>query len=144
MEGIAEKFPGALEEIKSALGEDTITLKKETILPICRYLKEKGYNFLSDLTGLDLGIEKEPRYQVVYHLYSIETAKRLRLKVNLSSQDPAVETVTVVWKTANWFEREAYDLLGITFTNHPDLTRILLPDGFDGHQLRKDYPVRGR
>jgi NADH-quinone oxidoreductase subunit C len=144
MEELKQKFPEAVEETKSHLGEDTITLKKEYILPVCKYLKSQGYNFLSDLTGLDLGVDKEPRFQVIYHLYSLTTHKRLRLKVNPPSKNPTVESVTPIWKTADWFEREAYDMFGITFTNHPNLTRILLPDNFEGCPLRKDYPLRGR
>jgi NADH-quinone oxidoreductase subunit C len=144
MEELKQKFPEAVEETKSHLGEDTITLKKEYILPVCKYLKSQGYNFLSDLTGLDLGVDKEPRFQVIYHLYSLTTHKRLRLKVTPPSKNPTVESVTPIWKTADWFEREAYDMFGITFTNHPNLTRILLPDNFEGCPLRKDYPLRGR
>jgi len=144
MEELKQKFPEAVEETKSHLGEDTITLKREYILPVCKYLKSQGYNFLSDLTGLDLGADKEPRFQVIYHLYSLTTHKRLRLKVTPPSQNPTVESVTPIWKTADWFEREAYDMFGITFTNHPNLTRILLPDNFEGCPLRKDYPLRGR
>jgi NADH-quinone oxidoreductase subunit C len=144
MEEIQQKFPQAVEETTSLLGEDTITLKREYILPVCKYLKEQGYNFLSDLTGVDLGVEKEPRFQVVYHLYSLDTHKRLRLKATLPSKNPTIESVTPIWKTANWFEREAYDLLGINFKNHPNLTRILTPDNFEGYPLRKDYPLRGR
>ena len=144
MEELKQKYPEAIEEIVTLLGEDTITLKKESILPICNHLKTQGYNFLSDLTGVDLGVDKNPRFQVIYHLYSISTHKRLRLKVNLPPDNPTVESVTLVWKTADWFEREAYDLFGITFLNHPNLTRILLPDQFEGYPLRKDYPLRGR
>ena len=144
MEEIKRKYPEAVEETKTHLGEDTITLKKEYILPVCQYLKSQGFNFLSDLTGVDLGVDKEPRFQVIYHLFSIGTQKRLRLKVNLPSGNPTIESVTPVWKTANWFEREAYDLFGINFKNHPNLTRILLPENFEGYPLRKDYPLRGR
>jgi NADH-quinone oxidoreductase subunit C len=144
MEELKQKFPEAIEETITHLGEDTITLKKEYILPISNHLKTQGYNFLSDLTGVDLGVDKNPRFQVIYHLYSISTHKRLRLKVNLPPDNPTVESVTPVWKTADWFEREAFDLFGITFINHPNLTRILLPDQFEGYPLRKDYPLRGR
>ncbi|MCX5884727.1 MAG: NADH-quinone oxidoreductase subunit C [Proteobacteria bacterium] len=126
------------------MGEDTITLKKEYILPICNHLKTQGYNFLSDLTGVDLGVDNNPRFQVISHLYSISTHKRLRLKVNLPPQNPTLASVTSIWKTADWFEREAYDMFGITFKNHPNLTRILLLDQFEGYPLRKDYPLRGR
>jgi NADH-quinone oxidoreductase subunit C len=144
MEELKQKYPEAIEETITHLGEDTITLKKEYILPICNHLKSQGYTFLSDLTGVDLGVDKNPRFQVIYHLYSISTHKRLRLKVNLPPENLTVNSVTPIWKTADWFEREAYDMFGITFTNHPNLTRILLPDNFEGCPLRKDYPLRGR
>ena len=144
MEELKQKYPEAIEEIITHLGEETITIKKEFILSLCQYLKAQGYTFLSDVTGVDLGTEKDPRFQVVYHLYSLNTHKRLRLKVNLPSDTPEIDSVTPVWKTADWFEREAYDMFGIVFKNHPNLTRILTPDGFEGYPLRKDYPLRGR
>jgi NADH-quinone oxidoreductase subunit C len=144
MEELREKFREAIEGVVIALGEETVTVKAGSIVPVCRYLKEEGYTYLSDVTGVDLGEKREPRFQVLYHLYSIESGRRIRLKVNLPGSDPEVESVTSVWKGANWFERAAYDLFGIEFPGHPDLTRILLPDDFEGYPLRKDYPVRGR
>ncbi len=98
---------------------------------------------LADLCGADLGPEEDPRFEVNYHLFSTKHYKRLRLKVLLSEDDPHVSTVTTVWKTANWHERETYDMFGVIFDGHPALTRILLPSDFDGHALRKDYPLRG-
>jgi NADH-quinone oxidoreductase subunit C len=98
---------------------------------------------LADLCGCDRGPEEDPRFEVNYHLFSTTHYHRLRLKVLLSEDDPNVETVTDLWKTADWHERETYDLLGIVFKGHPDLRRILLPSDFDGHALRKDYPLRG-
>ena len=97
MEELRQKFPEAIEEITTHLGEETITLKKEYILPACHYLKSQGYTFLSDLTGVDLGVDKNPRFQVVYHLYSLNTHKRLRLKINLPAENPTVESVTPTW-----------------------------------------------
>jgi NADH-quinone oxidoreductase subunit C len=144
MEELKQKYPEAIEEIVNILGEETITVKREKILPLSQHFKSQGYNFLSDVSGVDLGIEKNPRFQVIYHLTAVPSGKRLRLKVNLSPDNPTVESVTSVWKGANWFEREAYDMLGITFLHHPNLTRILTPDGFEGYPLRKDYPLRGR
>jgi len=127
-----------------ALGESTIIVPREFIVDVCSTLKH-GYQFnlLSDLCGADRGVEEDPRFEVNYHLTSIKTGKRLRLKVLLTEDDPHVNTVTDVWKTANWHERETYDLVGIIFDNHPDLRRILLPSDWDGHALRKDYPLRG-
>ncbi len=127
-----------------ALGETTIIVPREFIVEVCATLKH-GYQFnlLSDLCGADRGVEEDPRFEVNYHLTSIKTGKRLRVKVLLSEDEPHVNTVTDVWKTANWHERETYDLVGIIFDNHPDLRRILLPSDWDGHALRKDYPLRG-
>jgi NADH-quinone oxidoreductase subunit C len=98
---------------------------------------------LADLCGADRGPEEDPRFEVNYHLFSTTHYSRLRLKVMLSEDDPHVESVEPLWKTANWHERETYDLFGVIFDNHPDLRRILLPSEFDGHALRKDYPLRG-
>jgi NADH-quinone oxidoreductase subunit C len=141
MERLEYKFPKAVESMETRLGETTVVLKKEFLRPVCRYLKkEEGFDYLSDLTGLDLGILAEPRYAVVYHLYSLEDHRWLRLKVKTSD---AVDSVTSVWKGADWFEREVYDLLGIVFNRHPGLTRIYMPDDFVGHPLRKDFPLTG-
>jgi NADH-quinone oxidoreductase subunit C len=107
-------------------------------------LKTKyDFDMLADLCGADRGVEEDPRFEVNYHLLSTKHFNRLRLKVLLTENEPNVHTVTTVWKTANWHERETYDLVGIKFDNHPDLRRILLPSDFDGHALRKDYPLRG-
>jgi NADH-quinone oxidoreductase subunit C len=144
MEGLKERYPEAIEEEITRLGEETITVKKEMIVVLCQHLKSEGYNFLADLTGVDLGADKSPRFQVIYHLSTVPTGKRLRLKVNLPSDNPTTDSVTPLWKSANWFEREVYDLFGITFKNHPNLSRILTPEGFEGYPLRKDYPLRGR
>jgi len=139
LEQLKNKFPNAVESIETRLGETTVELKKEFLQPVCEYLKkEAGLDYLADLTGLDLGVEAGPRYAVVYHLYSMQGRQRLRLKVKTSD---AVDTVTSVWKGADWFEREVYDLLGIVFNHHPNLTRIYMPDDFVGHPLRKDFPL---
>jgi len=144
MEELREKFPEALEEHATHLGEETITVKKEYILSLCNYLKSQGYNFLSDISGVDLGVDKNPRFQVIYHITTVPAGKRLRVKVNLPPDNPSIDSVTTIWKSADWFEREVFDLFGVTFLNHPNLTRILTPDGFEGYPLRKDYPLRGR
>ncbi|MEO6392349.1 MAG: NADH-quinone oxidoreductase subunit C [Pyrinomonadaceae bacterium] len=133
-------------DTKQALGETTITVPRESIVEICTWLKTaSGFecNMLADLCGVDRGIEVEPRFEVNYHLFSTIHKHRVRLKVLLSDSDPQVETVTGVWRTANWHERETYDLMGIIFDGHPDLRRILMPDDETGHPLRKDYPLRG-
>jgi len=125
-------------------GEVTVTIPRESIVEVCSFLKnDNGFDMLADLCGCDRGPEDDPRFEVNYHLFSTIHYNRLRLKVVLSEEDPHVATVTTLWKTADWHERETYDLLGVIFDGHPDLRRILLPSDFDGHALRKDYPLRG-
>ena len=130
--------------VTEAFGEVTAIVPRESIVDVCWSLKSKhGFDMLIDLCGVDRGPEEEPRFEVNYHLFSTIHYSRLRLKVLLSEDDPKVPTVTTLWKTADWHERETYDLFGIIFDGHPDLRRILLPSDFDGHALRKDYPLRG-
>ena len=131
-------------DVKETFGEVTITVPRESIVDVCWVLKTKhDFNLLADVCGADRGPEEEPRFEVNYHLFSTKHFNRLRLKVLLSEDAPNVGTVVTVWKTANWHERETFDLFGIIFDGHPDLRRILLPSDFDGHALRKDYPLRG-
>ncbi len=133
-----------VREVIDSHGEVTITVPAENIADICSSLKSnQGFNMLADLCGADRGPEEDPRFEVNYHLFSTTHHNRLRLKVLLTEDAPKVPTVVTVWKTADWHERETFDLLGIIFEGHPDLRRILLPSDFDGHALRKDYPLRG-
>ncbi|HSI88339.1 MAG TPA: NADH-quinone oxidoreductase subunit C [Pyrinomonadaceae bacterium] len=130
--------------IVDALGEVTITVPAGSIVEVCSFLRDShGYDMLADLCGADRGPEEDPRFEINYHLFSTGHYRRLRLKVLLPEDEPVVPTVTVLWKTADWHERETYDMFGVTFEGHPDLRRILLPSDFDGHALRKDYPLRG-
>ena len=131
-------------DVTDAFGEVTITVPGGSIVDACRFLRNnQGFDLLADLCGADRGPEEEPRFEVNYHLFSTMHHDRLRVKVLLSEDDPTVSTVTSLWRTADWHERETYDLLGVKFEAHPDLRRILLPSDFDGHALRKDYPLRG-
>ena len=131
-------------DFKDTLGEVTAIVPRESIVDVCKFLKTKNdFNLLSDICGADRGPEEDPRFEVNYHLFSTKHFSRLRLKVLLSEDEPTVPTVTGIWKTANWHERETFDLFGVIFDGHPDLRRILLPSDFDGHALRKDYPLRG-
>jgi NADH-quinone oxidoreductase subunit C len=100
------------------------------------------FTFLSDITAVDK-FPLEPRFELNYHLLSLEYRKRIRLKVRIPGDDPVIDSVTSIWPAANWHEREAFDLMGIRFEGHPDLTRILMPDDWEGYPLRKDYPVEG-
>jgi len=124
-------------------GELTLEIAPAKIASICGFLKyDQKFVRLSSVTAVDR-YPLEPRFEVVYHLHSIEQKQRVRLKCRLESDEPAIESVTSVWRGANWYEREVFDLFGINFLNHPDLRRIMLPDDWEGHPLRKDYPVTG-
>lgn len=141
---LKEKDPSWVQNVVDALGEVTVYVPREGILEACYFLRdEHGFDMLADLCGSDRGPEEDPRFEVNYHLFSTTHYQRLRLKVLLSEDDINVESVTDVWRTAEWHERETYDLVGVKFIDHPDLRRILLPSDFDGHALRKDYPLRG-
>ena len=138
--------PEWIVEVIEALGEVTAIVPRDQIVAACSHLKtapDAQFDFLSDLCGVDRGVEEEPRFEVNYHLFSTTKFHRLRLKVLLNEQDASVPTVTGVWRTANWHERETYDLMGVVFEGHPDLRRILLPEDWEGHALRKDFPLRG-
>ena len=144
VEALKQKDSSWVSQVVDALGEVTVFVPRDAILEACYFLRdEHEFDMLADLCGSDRGPEEEPRFEVNYHLFSTIHYQRLRLKVLLSEEDPTVESVTDVWRTADWHERETYDLVGIKFLNHPDLRRILLPSDFDGHALRKDYPLRG-
>ena len=138
--------PEWITSITEALGEVTVVVSREQLVPLCAYLKtapDAKFDFLSDLCAADNGVEEEPRFEVNYHLFSTTKYHRLRLKILLNDDDTHVPTVTGVWRTANWHERETFDLMGIIFDGHPDLRRILLPEDWQGHALRKDFPLRG-
>jgi NADH-quinone oxidoreductase subunit C len=133
-------------DIVEAHSESTAVVSREHIVSVCTALKhgrESKFDFLADICGVDRGVEEEPRFEVNYHLFSTSNYQRVRLKVLLDETDVHVPTVTGVWRTANWHERETYDLFGVVFDGHPDLRRILLPDDWQGHALRKDFPLRG-
>jgi len=137
---------GWVSETIEAFGELTLVVPRVAIAAVCAHLKAApGFEFdmLSDITGADRGTEEEPRFEVNYHLFSTKRFHRLRLKVLLNLEDTHVPTVTGVWRTANWHERETFDMFGVVFDGHPDLRRILLPDDWQGHALRKDFPLRG-
>lgn len=143
---LSARFAAAVEEVTEALGEVTVVVKREGIVPIMTFLRDDPslqFNFLSDVAGVDLGEFAEPRFAVAYHLYSLPHNHRLRIKVFLPEDEAWVPTVSEVWKSANWMEREIYDLFGVDFINHPDLRRILMPADYEGHPLRKDFPTKG-
>jgi NADH-quinone oxidoreductase subunit C len=143
---LKREHPEWITDVIAALGEVTAVVPRQHIVEVCSFLKggtDAKFDFLADLCGVDRGVEEEPRFEVNYHLFSTTKYHRVRLKVLLNEDDVHVPTVTGVWRTANWHERETYDLLGVIFDGHPDLRRILLPDDWQGHALRKDFPLRG-
>jgi len=143
---LQRESPEWVREVTAALGETTIIVPREHITGICAFLKtapDFQFNFLADLCGFDRGPEEEPRFEVNYHLFSTMKHHRVRLKVLLNEDDAIVPSVSAIWRTANWHERETFDLFGVIFSDHPDLRRILLPDDWQGHALRKDFPLRG-
>ncbi len=122
--------------------ELTITVAKESVVAACQTVKAAGYNFFEDLTAVDW-YPQEPRIQLSYHIVSHSLKERVRLAVRLDSADLAIDSITPVWPSANFYEREVFDLFGVTFHGHPRLTRIMMPENWEGHPLRKDYPVEG-
>jgi NADH-quinone oxidoreductase subunit C len=137
--------PEAVEETRTFRGELTAYVRPAHFLRACEFLRDEPdlkFNFLADVTALDL-YPQEPRFEVVYHLLSLETAQRLRLKVRVAGENPHTASAVPVWPAANAFEREVFDLFGIVFDGHPYLRRILMPEEWDGHPLRKDYPTEG-
>ncbi|MCF6157012.1 MAG: NADH-quinone oxidoreductase subunit C [wastewater metagenome] len=143
---IKAKFPKAIVDSSIFRSELTLVVEKGYITEVAKFLKEDkelNFNFLSDLCGVDR-IETDGVFEVVYHLYSIDKNHRVRLKVPVPSHEPYIPTVVNIWKTANWHERETYDMFGIIFEGHPDLRKILTSEDFEGYPLRKDYPVDKR
>jgi NADH-quinone oxidoreductase subunit C len=137
--------PASVEGAKYDRDEMTVHVERSSIREACSLLRDDPscmFNFLSDVTCVDR-VPSEPRFEVVYHLLSISKRERVRLKVRLSGDAPALESVTSVWPGANYFEREVFDLFGVRFLGHPYLRRILMPEDWEGHPLRKDYPVEG-
>jgi NADH-quinone oxidoreductase subunit C len=137
--------PAAVEEARFDRDEVSIYVHRGSIREACVLLRdtpECPFNFLSDVTCVDW-FPREPRFEVIYHLLSIAKKERVRLKARLDSGNPVIDSVTSVWPGANFFEREVYDLFGVHFIGHPYLRRLLMPEDWEGHPLRRDYPVEG-
>lgn len=134
--------PQALTDARFDFGELTLTIDRTEIRGACSAVRAAGYNFFDDMTAVDWQ-PAAPRFQLSYHLLSHALKERLRLRVLLDEDDASVDSITSIWPGANFFEREVFDLFGIHFAGHPDLRRIMLPDEWQGHPLRKDYPVEG-
>jgi NADH-quinone oxidoreductase subunit C len=139
---IEEKF--SVLNKKTFRGETSLTVKREDIKALCAFCKTTlGFDYLIDLSGAD-HMGSDPRWEAIYELHSIESGDSLRLKTFAPTEDPTFDSVSDIWPTANWHEREAYDMFGIRFNNHPDLRRILMWDGYPYFPLRKDFPLAGR
>jgi NADH-quinone oxidoreductase subunit C len=137
--------PAAVEGAKFDRDEMSIYVERSSIRDACVLLRDDAdcpFNYLADITCVDW-FPSEPRFEVVYHLLSITKKERVRLKVRLEGSSPALDSVTQVWPAANYFECEVFDLFGVRFAGHPHLRRLLMPEDWEGHPLRKDYPVEG-
>jgi len=139
---LQKRFPGAISEPLIFRNQPSLNVAKEHLVAVCQFLKGTAggaYNLLTDETAVDYP-KREKRFDIVYHLYSFEGNNRLRLRVQVGAGEK-VPSVTGVWPTANWLEREIFDMFGVEYDGHPDLKRILMPDGWEGHPLRKDYDI---
>lgn len=146
IEKIRARFPDDILKTEEYRGQSSVSLKKERILAICRFLHDEpdlSMDLLKDVCGVDYLGKRNVRFEVVYHLYSIQHNHLLRVKVPVSEMECSIDSVTSVWRGADWHERECFDMYGIKFRGHPDLRRILLPEDWKGHPQRKDYPVQG-
>jgi len=143
LEDIKQKFSDNILDMTVQFGDDIIHIKKEALQDIVIFLKEDPYAFtmLLDLTCVDY-LGEEERYEMVYHLFSFSLNLRLRFKARLQQNDCKIDSLTPIFKNANWLEREVFDMFGVHFDGHPYLRRLFMYDGFEGHPLRKDYPLR--
>ena len=142
---INDQFPELKIDTTDFRDELTLSFDKSFIIPVCKFLKsnpELEFLFCTDITAIDWTARKN-RFTVVYNLYSLKNNFRLRLKANVDESDCTIDSVTSVWKSANWQERETYDMYGIKFNTHPDLRRMYMPEEFEYHPLRKDFPLTG-
>jgi NADH-quinone oxidoreductase subunit C len=142
---LKSKFPDVIVSTNDYRDELTIVVKKQSIVAICQFLKEDTelpFDSLRDICGADY-YRPADRFEVIYNLYSVKSNFRIRLKVRVDEEDNHVPSVITVWPAANWYERETYDMYGIVFDGHPDLRRIYMPEEFEYHPLRKDFPLMG-
>ena len=145
LEQLKNRFGDAVLEANEFRDELTVVVPKERIVEICRFLKEDAqlqFDFLADVCGIDMYTPSK-RFGVIYNLYSLKNRNRIRLKLFTEEEDPKVPTMTGVFGTANWHERETFDMFGIVFEGHPDLRRVYMPDDFEHYPLRKDFPLMG-
>jgi NADH-quinone oxidoreductase subunit C len=134
--------PEALVSARFDRGELTLTIAKEEIRAAAAVVQAAGYNFLEDVTCVDF-FPADPRFQVTYHIVSHSLKERVRLIAFVAESEPTIDSITPVWPSANFYEREVFDLFGVSFNDHPNMRRIMMPEEWQGHPLRKDYPVEG-
>jgi len=137
-----EHFAAKDIDVMDRFAQFAVLAAREAIVEACFALQKAGYNFLEDVTAVDW-LPASPRFQISYHILSHSLKERIRLRVMLEDASPAVETIVSVWPSANYYEREIFDLFGVRFDGHPNLRRIMMPEDWQGHPLRKDYPVEG-
>lgn len=143
IDGLSEKFSDQIKDIYQSTGDTYVVVQKDSITQISKFLKEDHhFTYLADVFGIDR-YTSDDRFEVVYNLISLRDGVRLFLKVRCEEENPDVDSVTDIWPSANWAEREVYDMFGIRFNNHPDLRRILMPEDFDYFPLRKEFPLLG-
>ncbi len=141
-----EKFGEAVVQSHEQHRDETILVKKESLFEILKFAKENEklkFDLMLDICGVDY-LGQTPRFEVVYHLYSIPLNHRIRIKARVSEEDCVVPSAISLWKSADWFERETWEMFGIRFEGHPELKHLLLFEGFEGHPLRKNYPIERR
>lgn len=144
VEKLQANFSSSILDVMQDRGQWIVTINKAAIIDVLRFLKsECSFEMLTDVTAIDYLGKSDERFMVVYQLTSVAFKDRIRLKAPVSEEDCVIESATQVYASANWLEREVYDLFGIRFSKHPDLRRILMPDDWEGHPLRKDYPLQG-
>lgn len=143
VDGLSEQFSDSFIGVYQSTGDTFIYVEADAIVDICTYLKtEKHFIYLTDLFGIDR-FTSEERFEVAYHLISFRDRENLFLKVRLPEEDPSINSITEVWKSANWMEREVYDMFGIEFNNHPDFRRMYMPEDYNYFPLRKEFPLLG-
>jgi len=145
-EKIKEKFPEQVIDVAEFRNQVSVIVKKEQIIPILKYLHDDpllSLDHLQDLTAVDYLKKRDVRFEVVYNLYSMRYHHHIRVRAQVPENDTKIGSVVPIWAGANWHERECYDMFGIVFSGHPDLRRILMPEDWEGHPLRKDYPLQG-
>lgn len=142
---LKQEFPDDVTDFHAHRDDETVVIKRDALEAVCRFLRDDtrcSFEIMMDLTAVDrLEMNETPRFEMVYHFKSLTHARRLRLKVRLTEDDCKIASIHHLWKAVDWYERECFDMFGIVFEGHPDMRRILMYDEFEGHPLRKDYPI---